>query len=460
MKEHITDLLSEFIDGRLPEADRRMVETHVEKCESCGRELKDLKGLTRLLAASPRRALPVGFLQRLERRRRHEEEAAAERPRFLLPMPAKALAFGLSAVAVCFVGYDALKGPGRVEERVRDLAPLSQEGTLLLPGVARMAAPAPSGLRGGGAGSGGAFGGASSAMKAAEPTAADSLEDARADKPQRPRPAARARGVPLSAPEAKDFTNEQLQGHLEQERKKLGIEQIVPPGAAARAPEEDAGPMTRDEARAYMRAMAENFQRQRIAMDGFHEPVPLGAGSKPKLLKPDAPASAGGAPIAQEKSAAVRGGDLQAAAGMAQAPVTVLPYGDREEALKKEEPAPAQRKNKAFASRRSEGAIGGLSAAPKAAPAAPAPPAAHAARSPSELAELWRRLGRPGDKPAVDFASEMVVAVSASSGVEIVKVWASGRRLVVEFRWAPEASNSAFQVVQKSDLLPSLQEVK
>jgi anti-sigma factor RsiW len=136
MKEHVTDLLSSFLDGQLPEVDRRMVETHVEKCEACERELSELKKLTSLLARTPRAPLPTGFLERLERRRGREAAAQAERPPFFIPMPAKALAFGLSAFLVCMVGYDAWRGPGRVEDRIRELAPMSQTSG------ARMVGPA------------------------------------------------------------------------------------------------------------------------------------------------------------------------------------------------------------------------------------------------------------------------------------------------------------------------------
>ena len=170
-------------------------------------------------------------------------------------------------------------------------------------------------------------------------------------------------------------------------------------------------------------------------------------------------------------------GRLQAAAGIAQAPVISLPFSgveknEVEKSVRKSSPEIASM-SRSKASRMAFGSAGGAAAAPMAEslaePAAPkakadrpAGPSVETARSAEELKRLWERLGTAGTPPAVDFETEMVVAVSAPSPVEIVKVWTSGRRMVVEYRPLPdgERPGSAFRVVPLSDLPPSLQLVK
>jgi len=91
-------------------------------------------------------------------------------------------------------------------------------------------------------------------------------------------------------------------------------------------------------------------------------------------------------------------------------------------------------------------------AAPEAKAEAAASPAARAARSAGELTALWKELGKSSELPAVDFSSEMIVALQASSGVEIVNVKTTRSRVIIEYRDAPDGAKTAFRVVPKSDL--------
>ncbi|MBI4347784.1 MAG: zf-HC2 domain-containing protein [Elusimicrobia bacterium] len=455
MKEHAKDRLSAFIDGRLPDAERRMVEAHVERCAECGAELKDLRSLTRLLAASPAQPLPVGFRERLERRRRSEAAAEREPPRWFLPKPARMLAFGMSAAVVCLVAYDALKGPGRLA------APLEADvekaaSSRLAKEADEPAAPASAPQA------------AASAPLSAERGSAAKLE--------------KAPGSPIGVLDSvpRDYTNEELQTHLETERKKLGIAEIVPRGggrSAGAGGGASAPPMNAAEARSFMRQMAEDVARQRRAMGNFREAVPIGEGTKPRLLsEPSAPAAASaGRPLAADipaptgprgrsmdgaldKTASLpRGnerpsrGELEASAGIAQAPVSSLGYsGLSGGSSGSKGPSPAALADRGSAKAKAD------ARAPSAAPAA------HAASSFGELDALWRRLGKTGPLPAVDFSSEMVVAVSGPAAIEIVRALPERGRLVIEYREDPEnlGPASAFRVVPKSDLRVELRRLR
>lgn len=570
MKEHVTDLLNSFVDGQLADAERRMVEAHVGKCQECERELQDLKGLTALLAKTERRPLPTGFHQRLERRRLAAEAKPAEE-RHLLPMPARGLAYGLSFAVVCFVAYDAFEK--NALDRTAGVA-VMRDGDALryVDGRARRASTleAAKGAAFEETVGAGAFGSSSAGPAAAAPGA-----------PARRQ--ARAPGAPIGvadpialedekAPPARankteeELTNERLQAHLDSERKRMGITQIVPKGAPPE-PAEKLPPMSPAEAREYVQGMTDAFRRQRMGMENYSEPVAIGGGSKPQLLKPQEPA-AEGAPIdnlaaanashnapaaapapapmlaqkprdgdetrflpllvlrAKDKAGAKkldRAGELEASAGMAQAPVTSLPYAgleadlDRGDAQLKSRSGPAAAsgaRRKAAAVRGGLGggaggaavAMNGLAASsgkaaeaaaaereaeesslakkeaeaerrapmraePEAAMAAPAPPkppppappaaaprpragppAASVARSAAELEALWRRLGKSGDLPAVDFASEMIVAVSYASPIEIVSVKTRRGGIVLECRLSGGTGpGAAFRVVPRSD---------
>lgn len=73
--EHVKELLSEYIDDKLTDADRRKVDSHLFACQDCRLELDELKAVTKMVGHLRSRPLPAGFMDRLERRRRQEERA-------------------------------------------------------------------------------------------------------------------------------------------------------------------------------------------------------------------------------------------------------------------------------------------------------------------------------------------------------------------------------------------------
>ncbi len=59
--------LSAYYDGELAPSERRQVEGHIGMCPLCAQELKQLRGLSRLLGDAPPVLLPEGFLGRMHR---------------------------------------------------------------------------------------------------------------------------------------------------------------------------------------------------------------------------------------------------------------------------------------------------------------------------------------------------------------------------------------------------------
>ena len=66
MSEHISNELSAFLDGRLPEAAARETAGHLATCSLCQREADDLRALKTGLAALPRpRGSPTSLMRSL-----------------------------------------------------------------------------------------------------------------------------------------------------------------------------------------------------------------------------------------------------------------------------------------------------------------------------------------------------------------------------------------------------------
>ena len=87
--DHVTNALSIFLDGELPETERLRVESHLGQCSSCRAERDDLKSISSLVGGLKDKPLPAGFIGKLKSRR----HAAAMEPPWLAPRLAMALAF-------------------------------------------------------------------------------------------------------------------------------------------------------------------------------------------------------------------------------------------------------------------------------------------------------------------------------------------------------------------------------
>ena len=58
MHKEIQDRLDDYVDGLLPEEERQAVETHLEACEECRREVAGLRSLLADVSALPRNVQP------------------------------------------------------------------------------------------------------------------------------------------------------------------------------------------------------------------------------------------------------------------------------------------------------------------------------------------------------------------------------------------------------------------
>jgi len=234
----------------------------------------------------------------------------------------------------------------------------------------------------------------------------------------------------------------------------MGITAIVPRGAVdAQQPQAPpSAPMSPQEAHDYMRTMADGFQRERMAMPNYKEPIALG-GSKPQMLKPEQGPDRGGAPVVPEPKGAAApeqslamvsppgggGSGFAAAATEAAAPLAAAKAGS---SFRRHQAAP-----KPALTDEDRGDADAL-------------PLARVARSPKELASLWKALGKGSALPAVDFPNEMIVALDASVGVEIVDVRSADGRVVVAYRVNPDAEKAAVRVVPASSRPVELRRVR
>ncbi|SRR5579884_334173 len=59
--DHVSELLSPYVDGQVSPEERRRVEEHAASCAECAAELADLRALKAALSQLPQRAVPRSF---------------------------------------------------------------------------------------------------------------------------------------------------------------------------------------------------------------------------------------------------------------------------------------------------------------------------------------------------------------------------------------------------------------
>ncbi|MDX6770829.1 MAG: hypothetical protein SF051_14940, partial [Elusimicrobiota bacterium] len=106
MNEETRLKLSAYLDGALPAEQAAALELDIAKSPELLRELEELKAVSKLVKDLPKEPLPVGFLQRLERRRA-EGGAPAERRDWVFLHPTyRPVAAALSGFIVALVVWD------------------------------------------------------------------------------------------------------------------------------------------------------------------------------------------------------------------------------------------------------------------------------------------------------------------------------------------------------------------
>lgn len=117
MNDDIREKLSAYLDGALPDAERRAVEVEISRSEELRLELEALRAVSSAVKALPKEPLPAGFAARLDARR--AREGAPEREYFILPPAYRPLALALSTAVVALVVWDrTVTKPDVMEPRV------------------------------------------------------------------------------------------------------------------------------------------------------------------------------------------------------------------------------------------------------------------------------------------------------------------------------------------------------
>lgn len=402
MNDAIRELLSAYLDGALPEEERRDVEERLSRSEELRAELESLRAVSQAVKGLPRAKLPGGFQARLQSRLLREGGSSTEREWWILPPAFRPVAFALSSAIIAFVVWDKAHPPvenartlwdgvdnvalDRVAVKSGAQAPSSLDLTGAVTGAASTASSdelakkeasaagkgvSPAGRRAAAPGKPLEFqesdAGIASVRGAAAPRASGELGAGAAGQPAAPSaplpaaapaPVAPAEGVfQARTEEERSAMNERLYQNFEQEKKKMGIAQII---------EKD---------------------------------------SK------DDDASGGGARFAALSAAP----EPRARADMKPAPKRQYGVLDGR------------------SSRKLSKAKAALS--PEDAPAA-APPAfrALALKTPDALAAAWAGAGLAGDPPPVDFPAQMAIFLAGPSGGGIVEVQERKKLIVVLYK--------------------------
>lgn len=279
-ENHITDLLSSYIDNALSESDRRRVDAHAEKCKDCRKELTELQKVSHLVASLPQHDLPPGFLTRLQSRRRREEAKTGFSS--LWPMlPARSAALALTGFFACIFFFREISD--RLAPSALPDAISSEMDQKIAEEFKYEAASEPH-----------------------EEAAPLEKKDARPNALRAP-----IRGQQISS-------NAALRNFLDAESRRMGIREVLPPSHAgtvqtpkpAQAPEappEWEGipnrPMSREEARTAMQRMTRNLYQINQRSQWKRAPtVPLD-GKTPKIIHTPDDAATGGKMIgAAEKT--------------------------------------------------------------------------------------------------------------------------------------------------------------
>lgn len=269
MNDAIRELLSAYLDGALPELERRDVEERLSRSEELRAELESLRAVSNAVKGLPRAKLPGGFQARLQARLLREGGSATEREWWILPPAFRPVAFALSSAIVAFVVWDKAHPPvenartlwdgvdnvalDRVAVKSAAQAPSSLDLTGAVAGPAGAGADelakkedspakavAPAGRRVAAPGKPLEFqesDGVAAVRGAVSPRAAGELGAGAAGQPAAPSaslpaaapaPVAPAEGVfQARTEEERSAMNERLYQNFEQEKKRMGIAQII-----------------------------------------------------------------------------------------------------------------------------------------------------------------------------------------------------------------------------------------
>ncbi|MFQ5580029.1 MAG: anti-sigma factor family protein [Nitrospiria bacterium] len=119
----IEPLLSQYIDGNLKDAQKKLVEAHLRTCAHCKAEMDMLALLVKDLKELPSRTPPAGFSQRVMSRIRLEEmKPASPWKRFFLPFHIKVPIQAIALVLVTFLATYLYRSNPVIQEDMTQLS--------------------------------------------------------------------------------------------------------------------------------------------------------------------------------------------------------------------------------------------------------------------------------------------------------------------------------------------------
>ncbi len=519
---HVVDLLSEYLDNRLGDAERERIKSHVAVCDDCRGELGALRSVSRMMSDLPKKDLPVGFLTRLNAKRKAETAAA---PSFAFPMPfsPRMAAFAMTGLLISVVFYREVRyrlAPGVLSE-ISGAASMddsmSEVDSAMTPEeVARMraevaakqaAAPEWTGVvdeeraasmqqaRATDSAAGAAVPGAAPAAIAqfsdvrggaayadAKPAPSDKDQEAASPAPEPEASIAqlqarldRVKAEAVARHEAKKsaaapgrpvgvLSNEELQDHLEKERQRLGIQEVVakadegPATAWEGVPDQ---PMTREQAMDSMRKMASNLssineinrwkkaptvpltgETPGLLASGPPPSRPLQSGPQLNIPASESPSSLG---FMQSRVSATRGSDfgsLAAVRGISGGAGGVDVIGQADD-------SPASAEKDGYQAATVAGKVKGRRIKPRVLTASQQWSSttgglgsfgAAVIKSQAQFDDMRRRLGFEAPARPIDFTKEMVIGVFAPGSatearlVEIVETVVESGEFFVRYR--------------------------
>ncbi len=106
MNDELREKLSAYLDGALPAAEASALEREIARSPELLRELEDLQAVSKLVKDLPKEPLPVGFMQRLERRRQGGDAPAERRDWIFISPTYRPYAAALSGLIVAVAVWD------------------------------------------------------------------------------------------------------------------------------------------------------------------------------------------------------------------------------------------------------------------------------------------------------------------------------------------------------------------
>ena len=455
--EHPKDSLSPYLDGALSAEERGRVDEHLRACADCAARLEGLRSVSKLVSSLPKKPLPTGFLQRLNRAAAETKESPFAA--WLPAGPARMAAFAATGILVTVIAYREVRfqrmraeyesswSEASLRSAADKSAPMEEalshksrigEKTVHAPGaplgVANEGDAASVAIRGFKPLTEVPLPGAGGAARSSDGGLAPVARDAK------------SRSL-AAGTDAGIASNDELQNFLQEEKARMGIHQILPKNAPSPQPAARQAldalpdrPMSKKEAMAAVRQMASQLSGINNRRENALPLVPVVGLEKPKLLASPSESK----PMQDEQRAEKSDSETASPADS-----IALAGGKRKEAS----PEPLRLTTDAPEVTRAR-MTSPVPAAPSSLPRVEEKPielgwtrswsgtggnkqGGFAVKDSDSWSSLWNGLGSGEPLPSVDFSKETALAVFSDAegkAVEIASVHKQGPRLWVAYR--------------------------